>query len=180
MTRKLWKAFKRKKIPLLSEKQRKASLKFAKKYAKLTAEDWDKILSTDECSKYLFQYPNPKIHIVWSSCSSSFPSEAKCEGGVWGGMTGRGLSKLHLPPTGQTLTSEYYINQILGKEVKPLTSRHQVTGVPIERKLYSSKKETTFVQDGEPAHTSKATQKWCQKNLSKFIAKGGWLASKLS
>ena len=29
---------------------------------------------------------------------------------VWGGMTGRGLTKLHMLPTGQTLTSEYYIN----------------------------------------------------------------------
>ena len=37
---------------------------------------------------------------------------------MWGGMTGRGLTKLHMPPTG------HYINdQILEKEVKPLTSR---------------------------------------------------------
>ena len=51
---------------------------------------------------------------------------------MWGGMTGRGLTKLHMLPTGQTLTSEYYINQILEKEVKRLTSRRQVTGGPIE------------------------------------------------
>ena len=55
----------RKKIPLLSEKQRKARLRFAKKHAKLTAEDWDNILLTDECPKYLFQYPNPKNDIIW-------------------------------------------------------------------------------------------------------------------
>ena len=54
MTRKGWKAFKRKKIPLLSEKQRKARLRFAKKHAKLTAEDWDNFLFTDKCPKYLF------------------------------------------------------------------------------------------------------------------------------
>ena len=54
MTRKRWKAFKRKKIPLLSEKQRKARLRFAKKYANLTAEDWDNFLFTDERPKYLF------------------------------------------------------------------------------------------------------------------------------
>ena len=47
MTRKGWKAIKRKKIPLLSEKQRKARLRFAKKYAKLTAEDWDNFLFTN-------------------------------------------------------------------------------------------------------------------------------------
>ena len=54
MTRKRWKAFKRKKIPLLSKKQTKARLRFAKKYANLTAEDWDNFLFTDECPKYLF------------------------------------------------------------------------------------------------------------------------------
>ena len=58
MTRKGWKAFKRKKILFLSEKQRKARLRFAKKCVKLTAEDWDKFLFTDECPKCLFQCPN--------------------------------------------------------------------------------------------------------------------------
>ena len=63
-------------------------------------------------------------------------------------MTGRGLTRLHILPSGQTLTSEYYIKEILEKEVKPLTSRRQVTGGPTERKLFSSKKAMTFVQDG--------------------------------
>lgn len=181
MTRKGWKAFKRKKIPLLSEKQRKAHLRFAKKYAKLTAEDWDNLLFTDECPKYLFQYPNPNNDIVWGSQECDVPPAFQVKQSakvmVSGGMTGRGLTKLHMLPTGQTLTSEYYINQILEKEVKPLTSRRQVTGGPIERKLFSSKKEMTFVQDGAPAHTSKATQTWCQKNLPNFIAKDGWPAN---
>ena len=96
---------------------------------------------------------------------------------VWGGMTGCGLTKLYMLPTGQTLTTEYYINQIFEKEVKRLTSRRQVTGSPIERKLFSSKKEMTFVQDGALAHTSKASQTWCQKNLPNFIAKDGWPAN---
>ena len=77
MTRKGWKAFKRKKIHLFSEKQKKARLRFAKKYAKLTAEDWDNFLLTDECPKYLFQYPTPeKRHrkgLTGMLCYSSFP-----------------------------------------------------------------------------------------------------------
>ena len=52
-----------------------------------------------------------------------------------------------------------------------------MTGGPIERKLFSSRKEMTFVQDGAPAHTSKAAQTWCQKNLPNFIAKDGWPAN---
>ena len=96
---------------------------------------------------------------------------------VWGGMTGRGLTKLHMPPTGQTLTSEYYINQIFEKEVKPLTSRRQVTDGLMERRLFSSKKEMISVQDEAPGHTSRQTQTWCQKNLPNFIAKDGWPAN---
>ena len=61
MTNSGWKAFERKKIPLLSEKQRRARLRFARKYSKLTAEDSDDFLFTDECPKYIFQYPNPHI-----------------------------------------------------------------------------------------------------------------------
>ena len=64
MTDKGWKAFKRKKIPLLSEQQSRARLKFAKKYSNLTAEDWEDFLFTDECPKYLFQYPSPISDIV--------------------------------------------------------------------------------------------------------------------
>ena len=40
-----------------------------------------------------------------------------------------------------------------------------MTGGPIERK------------DGAPAHTSKASQTWCYKNLPNFIAKDGWPAN---
>ena len=53
---------------------------------------------------------------------------------VWGGMTGRGLKKFHMLPTGLTFFSEYYIKQIYDKELKQLTSRRQVTGGAMERK----------------------------------------------
>ena len=118
---------------------------------------------TDECPKYLFQYvPLSKNQLSYrgsQECdvSPAFKVKQGAKVTVCGGMTGRGLTKLHMQLTGQTLTSEYYINQILEKEVKPLTSRRQVTGGPIEWKLFSSKREMTFVQ-GAPAHTSKATQ----------------------
>ena len=47
----------------------------------------------------------------------------------------------------------------------------------MERKLFSSKKAMTFVQDGAPAHTSKAAWGWCQKNLPNFIPKDDWPAN---
>ena len=60
-----WRALGRPKKPLLSTKQRTAHLEFAKAFKHLTAEDWeDKILFSDECPKYLFQFPNPKNDII--------------------------------------------------------------------------------------------------------------------
>ena len=137
---------------------------------------------TDECPKYLFQYPNPENDIVWGSQECDVPPAYQVKQSakvmVWGGMTGRGLTRLHILPSGQTLTSEYYIKEILEKEVKPLTSRRQVTGGPTERKLFSSKKAMSFVQDGAPVHTSKVTQTWCHlKNLPNLIPKDEWPAN---
>ena len=136
---------------------------------------------TDECPKYLFQYPNPKNDIVWGSqeCDVLPAYQVKQSAKVmgWGGMTGRGLTRLHILRSVQTLTFEYYVKEILEKEVKPLTSRRQVTGGPMERKLFSSNKAMTFAQDGAPAHTSKVAQTWCHKNLPKFIPKDVWPAN---
>ena len=81
------------------------------------------------------------------------PGEAKCKGYGMGRYNGRGLKRLRILPSGQTLTSEYYIKEILENEVRPLTSKRQVTGRPTERKLFKSKKAMTFVQDGVPSHT---------------------------
>ena len=80
---------------------------------------------------------------------------------VWDGMTGRGLTSLHFIPQGQTVTAEYYIAKILEKEMKPLFRRRSTTEEPVKRKLFTNKSSVTFVQDGAPAHTAKATQQWC-------------------
>ena len=91
LTNKGWKAFKRKKIPLLSKKQRSPRLKFARKYSKLTAEDWENFLFTDECRKYQVHYPNSESHIVWGSQECDVPPAYQLKQSakvmVWGGMT---------------------------------------------------------------------------------------------
>ena len=88
--------------------------------------------------------------------------------GIWGGMTGRGLTGIHFLPQGQTLTADYYINNILQKEVKPVLHRKNVNEATDKRKLFSSNRHMTFVQDGVPAHPAKATQAWCKKKPAKF------------
>ena len=70
-----------------------------------------------------------------------------------------------------------YITKILEKEVKPLFSRRSTTEEPVKRKLFTNKSSATFIQDGAPAHTAKATQQWCKKNLSNFIRKDEWPAN---
>ena len=86
-------------------------------------------------------------------------------------MTGRGLTRIHFLPQGQTLTADYYINNILEKEVKAVLHRKNVNEATDKWKLYSSNCHKTFVQDGAPAHAAKATQAWCQKKLPNFIKK---------
>ena len=84
-------SFQAKEIALLSEKQRRPRLKFARKYSKLTVEDWEKFLFTYECRKYLVHYPNPENHIVWSSQECNVLPAYQVM--VWGSMTGRGLTR---------------------------------------------------------------------------------------
>ena len=181
MSRKGWKPLRRKKLPLLSNNHRKARLVFARKYRKFTADEWENFLFSNECPKYLFRLPNPKNDIVWGSQESQVPPSYQVKGSakwmVWGSMTDRGLTSLHFIPQGQTVTAEYYITKILGKEVKPLFSRRSTTEEPVKRKFFTNKSSATFIQDGAPAHTAKATKQWCKKNLPNFIKKDEWPAN---
>ena len=86
-------------------------------------------------------------------------------------MTGRGLTGIHFLPQGQTLTADCYINNILEKEVKTVLHHENVNEATDKRKLFSSNRHMTFVQDGAPARPAKATQAWCKKNLPNFIEK---------
>ena len=57
----------------------------------------------------------------------------------------------------------YYINNILEKEVKPVLHHKNVNEATDMRKLFSSNRHMMFVQDGLPAHAAKAIQAWCKK-----------------
>ena len=116
MKSKCWRPLRRQKKPLLTAKQCAARLKFAKQYKSLTAEEWDDFLFSHVCPKYLSQLPNPKNDIVWGSQESQVPPAYQVKKSskwiIWGGMTGRGLTGIHILPQGQTLTEDYYINNI--------------------------------------------------------------------
>jgi len=85
----------------------------------------------DECPTYLFQPPNPKNGIVWGSQESQVPPAYQVKKSskwiIWGRMTGCSLTGLHIVyPKAQTLTADYYINNILEEELKPLLRRKNV------------------------------------------------------
>ena len=61
--------------------------------------------------------------------------------------------------------------------MKPLFSRRSTTEEPVKRKIFTNNSSGTFVQDGAPAHTAKATQQWCKRNLPNFIPKDEWPAN---
>ena len=63
-------------------------------------------------------------------------------------MTGRSLTELHFMPQGQTLTADYYINNILEKDVKPLLRRKNVNEAIGKQKTVQFQSTHEFVQDG--------------------------------
>jgi len=49
MNKKGWKPFRRQKKAVLTEKQSRVHLKFAKEFKYLTAQEWEDFLFSDEC-----------------------------------------------------------------------------------------------------------------------------------
>ena len=74
---------------------------------------------TDESPFNLNHPPNRKNDWVWAKNPSEvepiqtvkFPRKIQ----VWDMKSYRALSDLHFVPVGQTVTADYYINEILGK-----------------------------------------------------------------
>ena len=93
----------------------------------------------------------------------------------WDDRTWLDCSSLSTPR--KNVTADYYMENILKKEVKPLPRRRSATEAVDKQKLFSSNKQMTLVQDGAPAHTAKATQALCGKNLPNFVAKTEWPAN---
>ena len=132
------KSYKRQRQPLLTEKNKAARLKFCKERANWTVNDWRNVLFTDESPFQLNHPPNRKNDCVWARNPSEvepvetvkFPKKIQ----VWGMMSHRALSALHLIPVGQTVTADYYINEILGKAMMSAMDRKRESGTVLERK----------------------------------------------
>ena len=133
---------------------------------------------SDESPMYLFYEQNRKNDIVWGSQKDKVPVAKTVKKSayvnIWGAMSASGLSAIHIMPQGHTVDAEYYVEDILEKEVKPLLKRSKRTNEATTNKMVVNKRRFTFQQDGAPAHTSKHAQDWCLQNLPNFINKDDW------
>ena len=68
-------------------------------------------------------------------------------------MTGRSLTGIHFLPQGQTLTDNYYIDNILEKEVKPVLHGKTGNEATNRRKLFSSNCQNNDVRPRWAAST---------------------------
>ena len=178
---KKWRSFRRARKQLLTVAQRHKRLQFTMEHEHLSAQDWENYIFSDESTKYLFHVSNHQDDTVWGSQSENVPdvscvkSSAKVM--IWGAMGVSDLSNLHIVPTGKTVDSNYYIEHILKKELKPALNRKRTTGKINTRKLVPYPGLAVFMQDGATPHTAAATQTWCDNNLPNFIGKQEWLGN---
>ena len=172
------KSFKRQRQPLLTEKQKNARLNFCKQRVNWTVEDWRKILFSDESPFEIHHPPNHKNDCVWAHSASDAETVKMVKHSpkihVWGMMSYRAVSELHIIPPTQTITADYYINEILEKTLMTTMKRKRKTGSILQRKMIENMSDAVFQQDGAPAHHAKKTQEWLKQNIQCFWEKGVW------
>ena len=164
--------------PKLTEEQKMKRLKFAQERKNWSIQDWRRVLFSDESSFEIFHRPNRQNDRVWAHRSSDVaPTETvkhPLKVMVWAMMSYQGLSELHFVPRGQTVTAEYYVEEVLKKAATSTMQRKKQKGSPTTVKLLPRMSDAIFQQDGAPAHNAARTQKWCRDNLPSFWEKGVW------
>ena len=102
--------------------------------------------------------PNSRNDTVWGSQEENVPVTSQVKFSptvlVWGGMTVTGLMRLHFVPQHTSINSEYYVNNILKKELKPVYDRLDTSGTISKRRFFTDNAVSVFQQDGARAHTS--------------------------
>lgn len=172
------KSFKRQKIPKLSEKNIKDRYQFAKMARKLTPDQWQNVIFSDESPFPLFWSPNKQVDRIWAKSPNMVePSlTVKKSPGiqVWGAMSATGLSDLYVMPQNFRLNAESYKTDILEAQLKPILDRKAKTGVATSRKLVENRLDFVFQHDGAPAHFARSSETWLDENVPKHWGKGVW------
>ncbi|KAK3522302.1 hypothetical protein QTP86_001995 [Hemibagrus guttatus] len=144
--------------PLLSKKNIKARLSFARKHLDDPQDFWENTLWTNETKIELFG--RSVSHYVWHKSNTAFQKKnitptVKYGGGsvmVWGCSAASGPGRLAV--INGTMNSAVY-QKILKENVRPSVC---------DLKL---KQTWVLQQDNDPQHTSKSTSEWLKKNKMK-------------
>ena len=171
-------AFKRPKIPKLTQKQIENRLKFCKDRQNWTVEEWQRVLWSDESPFELFHPTSAQNDRVWSIDNSKIPPIETVKNPpkvmVWAIMSYRAVSELHFVHPKQMVNSQYYVESILEMSYRQAVSRTRNNGDILTRKLLPNMSKGIFMQDGAPAHTANRTQAWCSEHMPAFWAKSEW------
>jgi transposase len=164
--------------PKLTEIQKKNRLIFCQERKKWSINDWRRVLFSDESTFELFHHPNRQTDRVWAYKKEQVAPTQKVKFPlkihVWGVMSYRALSELHIIPRGQTVTANYYVETILKKCLTAAMHRSEDEGSVLERKLLPDMSQAIYQQDGAPAHSSRLAMSWLENNVDSFWAKGTW------
>ena len=150
-----WRAGKK---PLLSRKNIRDRLIFCKRYRDWTAEDWGKVICSDESPFRLFGASGKKI-VRRRKCerynqSCVMPTVKHPETiHVWVCFSAKGVGSLTILPKNTAMNKEWYQN-ILGEQLLP-TIQEQF-----------GDEQCLFQHDGAPYHKAKVITKWLgEKNI---------------
>ena len=157
-----YKASLKKKKPLLTARQKKQRLDFARTHAEWTVEDWKRVIFSDETK--VNRISSDGAQWCWSKAGRTDDSKTqkptvKFGGGnimVWGCMTSQGPG---------------YITQIEGIMDKNLYKEILKTELKDTLKYYKLKKdEIIFQHDNDPKHTSKLVKNWLNDHHYEVLA----------
>ncbi|MBN3290480.1 TCB1 transposase, partial [Polypterus senegalus] len=146
--------------PLLSKKNIRARLNFAKKHLNDCQDFWENTLWTDETKVELFGRQMSRY--IWRKRNTAFQKKniiptVKYGGGsvmVWGCFAASGPGRLAV--IDGTMNSTVY-QKILKENVRPSVRQLKL------------KRSWVLQQDNDPKHTSKSTSEWLKKNKMKTL-----------
>ena len=72
---------------------------------------------------------------------------------IWGAISATGASALHVLPQNQTVTAQYYQENILAQFLLGEIHSNLNTSPITDRKFHENNLDLGFQQDGVPAHT---------------------------
>jgi len=150
------KAFRPARKPLLTPAMRKRRLQFAKAHRHWTAQEWRKVLWSDECSlsqfgRYVQFVRRPSGYMYryaekYTQATMKHPPSIM----VWACISASGRGGLEVIPRNSRMDSKMYMN-ILEKKLENFLVIHDCD---------------TFMQDSAPCHVSKVTKAWfARKNI---------------